>query len=225
LGTARAWANIIANNHAKYYLHLDADQIFLSNLIDEIVFKLREGFDLVGTRRPYFHRPYRKTGKVAFALDEMPDAVNTDLLGFSRNVMGNLWSPLAVRRIRGRRTSLRPVIDFFDPIFFRALDRGAKVFYLDSGDTAPRGETNFESVYYQSRILFAAVGSGMHFWRNPDAISSPGYKEFALESYSLWHKYMKGSPIGHPTLEAPELEGRLKRLNRREWKLKPANEP
>jgi hypothetical protein len=150
LGTARAWANIIASNKANFYLHLDADQIFLANVIDEIVSRLGEGFDLVGTRRPYFNRRYRKTGRDAVALDKMPDAVNTDLLGFSRNVIGNLWSPLAVRRIRGRRTSSRRVIDFFDPVFFKALDRGAKVFYLDSADSTPRGESNFDSVYYRS---------------------------------------------------------------------------
>jgi len=56
LGTARAWANIFYYYPAKFYIHLDSDQIFLGDLLNEIIEKLKSGFDIVGTRRPYFHR-------------------------------------------------------------------------------------------------------------------------------------------------------------------------
>jgi hypothetical protein len=219
LGTARAWANIIENNPAKYYVHLDADQVLLGNLIDEVVEILKSGFDIVGVRRPYFHRSYRKSGKDGLLLDKMQDAVNTDLLGFKRGTLGNLYSPIAVRKIRGKRTSNRRVIDFFDPIFFDALEKGCRVFYLDSQSSDPVSKVNQDSKFFRERILFAAVGSGALFWRNPQSESSQGYKEFALQSYSLWRKYMKEEPIDYKTLDAPELEAQLKKLDKVNWRL------
>ena len=220
LGTARAWANIIHSYPAKFYIHLDSDQIFLGDLLTEMIEKLMSGFDVVGTRRPYFHRGYRKSGKDGAWLDLRQDSVNTDLLGISRKVIGNLWSPIAVRKIRGRRTTLKPVVDFFDPVFFSAISGGSTVFYLDSENQIPVGKSNENSRFYTDRLVFAAVGSGANFWTNPESISSPGYKEYALQSYSLWRKWIESAPIPYKTLEAPELESRLIRLDQETWTLK-----
>jgi len=220
LGTARAWANIIHSYPSKFYIHLDADQIFLGDLLTEVIEKLKFGFDVVGTRRPYFHRGYRKEGRDAAYLDLRQDAVNTDLMGISRRVIGNLWSPIAVRKIRGRRTTLKPVVDFFDPVFFSAIKRGCTVFYLDSDNQNPVGQSNKNSKFYNNRLVFAAVGSGANFWVNPESTSSPGYREYALQSYSLWRKWIENSPIPYKTLEAPELESRLIHLDQKTWTLK-----
>lgn len=221
LGTARAWANIIQSNPAKYYLHIDSDQIFLDDLLTEIIDRLKQGFSIVGTRRPYFHRGYRKSGRDGAQLDLRQDAVNTDLMGFTREVVGNLWSPVAVRKIRGRRTSLKPVVDFFDPVFFDAMGRGLSVFYLDSNDQGAKGKCNEESRFFRDRLVFAAVGSGANFWKNPKSVSSHGYREFALQSYALWRKWIEKDPIAHETLEAPELISRLERLDQTTWRLRP----
>lgn len=222
LGTARAWTNVMQSNPAKYYIHLDSDQIFLSDLLTEVISKLKEGFDLVGTRRPYFHRGYRKIGRDGARLDKLEDSINTDLIGFSRKAIGNLWSPITVRKIRGRRTSFKPVVDFFDPIFFDARRRGCRVFYLDSQDESSVGQTEVSSRFYEDRIVFSAVGSGANFWRNPQSISSPTYREYALRSYSLWRKWIEMSPIPYETLDAPDLVSRLKRLNQDSWTLESA---
>jgi hypothetical protein len=220
LGTARAWANIIHSYPSKFYIHLDSDQIFLGDLLTEVIEKLKFGFDVVGTRRPYFHRGYRKEGRDGAYLDLRQDAVNTDLMGISRRVIGNLWSPIAVRKIRGRRTTLKPVVDFFDPVFFSAIKRGCTVFYLDSDNQNPVGQSNKNSKFYNNRLVFAAVGSGANFWVNPESTSSPGYREYALQSYSLWRKWIEHSPIPYKTLEAPELESRLIHLDQQTWTLK-----
>jgi len=120
--------------------------------------------------------------------------VNTDLMGISRKVLGNLWSLIAVRKIRGRRTALKPVVDFFDPVFFSAIRVGCTVFYLDSESQIPVGKSNENSKFYTNLLVLAAVGSGANFWTNPRSISSPGYKEYALQSYSLWRKWIENAP-------------------------------
>ena len=220
LGTARSWANVFHSINSDYFVHLDSDQIFLGDLVSDILEKLESGFDLVGTRRPYFHRSYRKEGRDGRRLDRLPDSLNTDLVGFHKDVIGTLLSPMLVRKVRGRRTSRKPVIDFFDPLIHRALLSNRRTFFLDSQSTDLVGQVNLESHFYTQRLQFAAVGSGMNFFSNPESTSSPGYREYALQSYALWSKYFDENPIDYNRLDAPELVAKLNRLDQTLWTLR-----
>jgi len=222
LGTARSWANTFYSIKSDYFIHLDSDQIFLGDLVSEILERLRSGFDLVGTRRPYLFRSYRKEGRDSIKLDKLPDSLNTDLIGFHKGVIGTLFSPFLVRRVRGRKTSSKPVIDFFDPLIHQALFSKRKIFFLDSQSTDLAGQVNSESRFYTQRLQFAAVGSGMNFYSNPESSSSPGYREYALQAYALWSKYFDESPIDYKRLDAPELEAKLNRLDQVKWVLRDA---
>lgn len=222
LGTARSWANVFQSINSDYFVHLDSDQIFLGDLVSDILEKLKSGFELVGTRRPYLHRSYRKEGRDGRKLDKLPDSLNTDLIGFHKNVIGTLFSPLLVRRVRGRKTSSKPVIDFFDPLIHRAIHSRKKIFFLDSQSIDLVGQVDLGSRFYNQRLQFAAVGSGMNFYSNPESTSSPGYREYALQAYALWSKYFDENPIDYSRLDAPELEAKLNRLDQTSWALRNA---
>jgi len=219
LGTARLWANIIQNRREKYLIHLDADTVFLDEVISHIINGLNSGFDFVGTRRPYLHRGYRITGTDSIRLDRHPDAINTDIIGFRRKSIPTRNSPFLTRWIRGKRPLRYPVVDYFDPVLFKALRRQSKVLYIDSPDRGPQSVPNPNSHVLQSRISFAAVGSGLNFLKHPDIQTSPGYRAYAISSFALFSKYLLDYEIGAETLENPDLEAKLKKLNKDTWRL------
>jgi len=220
LGTARIWSNIIRTRNETILIHLDADTVFLGECISELIDSITKGADIAGTRRPYLHRGYRKTGRDAKMLDKHPDALNTDIIAFRRLSVPRRFSPLLTRRIRGKRPLRYPVVDFFDPIIFEMVRAGKRIDYVDSPESGKQGFTNTKAQIYKSRISFAAVGSGLNFMKNPEAKTSPGYRAYALSSYSLYAKYLLGIDTGIATLDNREIESRLRLLDASTWTLK-----
>ena len=219
LGTARLWSNVIRNRREKYLIHLDADTIFLGDVISPIVNALNENYDFVGTRRPYLHRGYRTQGKDAERLDRHPDALNTDIIGMRRKAIPGRHSPLFSRWIRGKRPIRYPVVDFFDPVLFQAINKKRRVLYADSPERGTQSLPNFQSEIFSRRISFAAVGSGLNFFKNPEVNTSPGYRAYAISSYALYAKYLLDADLGIPTLDNSEIEERLKILDQETWTL------
>ena len=224
LGTARLWACIFRRIKAAEFIHLDADQIFLGDVVTEIEAKMREGFVLVGIRRPYLHRKYRKEGKDGRQLDLLPDVMNTDLIGMKSKAIKRRYSPLLVRRIRGARILRHPIIDFFDPIIFEILRQGSQVCYLDSPLSGRQGTQNTNSRFITSRISFAAVGSGVNFSKNPKVSTSSSYVSFALASWSLYSQYLLGKTLPIEPLKDFELISKLERLDKTNWVLMESGE-
>jgi len=220
LGTARLWSNLFRSRSEEVLLHLDADTVFLGNVLEGVHAAIEADFDVVGTRRPYQRRTYRLDGDDAKALNRLPDVVNTDLMAVRRSSIPNLFSPLLTRRIRGKRGIRHPIIDFFDPITFEIIRNGGQVYYLDSPNQGNHSVTNFESSFFEKRLVFSAVGSGFNFTVNPEVATSPSYKEFAIASYSLYSKYLLDTETGHPTLADEKLVRKLERLDRTNWILK-----
>ena len=58
-----------------------------------------------------------------------------------------------------------------------------------------------------------------NFYKNPNVKTSPGYKSFALSSYSLYCKWLLNKDIGIVPLDAPEIVLKLERINQKSWKL------
>ena len=219
LGTARIWSYIIQNRREKFLIHLDADTVFLGEVVTRLLEGLRSDYDFVGTRRPYLHRGYRTTGRDARLLDRRPDALNTDIIGFRRDAVPGRYSPLLTRWIRGKRPLRYPVVDYFDPVLFRAIDRNKKVLYLDSPERGTQSTPNHKADVHLNRISFAAVGSGVNFHKHPEIETSPGYRSYAISSFALYSKYLLNRDIGENTLDNPEIENKLKKLNKKTWKL------
>lgn len=219
LGTARLWSNVLRTRTEDILIHVDADTVFLDDCITPLLDLLNSGYDAVGTRRPYLHRGYRKEGLDGRMLDRHPDALNTDLIAFKRKSIPARYSPFLTRRIRGKRPIRYPVVDFFDPIVFQLMSRGRSIQYCDSPDSGQRALQNLDSFFFNNRISFAAVGSGLNFYKNPTVKTSPGYRDYALSSFSLYAKYLLDFDTGLKPLNDPVLVDKLRRLDRKVWKL------
>ena len=217
-GTAVFWSRIINSRSEKYLIHIDADTIFVGESMTQLIDKLiGENFSLVGGRRPYKFRNYRKKGLDGFLLNFRPDTVNTDCFGFNRETILRTPNYWLRRKIEGKRCSLLPVVDFFDPVAFEIIRKNGKIFYLDSNNSLRKSTPVYNSDFYNSRISFAAVGSGINFYKDINSASSPGYKAFALQSFSLYSKWILEVDLEIPTLASPELEQRLARLDKASW--------
>jgi len=219
-GTAELWSYIIGHRAERYFLHLDSDTIFLDDVITELInsVKLNKN-SLVGSRRPYLHRTYRKTGLDGAMLNRLPDVVNTDCFIFDKNFISLKPEWNLKRKIRGKRPIFHPVVDFFDPISFEIIKKGGRVNYIDSPNEGSNSLTNPKSEFHNKRISFAAVGSGLNFYKNPSTKTSAGYRNFALASYSLYAGWLLNKEISIPPLEDIDLTNKLKKLNQTTWKL------
>jgi len=175
---------------------------------------------LVGSRRPYLHRSYRKSGSDGIRLDKLPDVVATDCFIFDKKLIQKRPYWYLNRKIVGRRPIKHPVVDFFDPVSFEIIAKGGLVLYMDSPNDGTSSVTNFDSEFMQKRISFAAVGSGLNFYKNPNVETSPGYKNFALSSYSLFAKWLLNKDIGIVPLDAPEIVSKLEKLNQTTWSIR-----
>jgi hypothetical protein len=219
-GTAELWSYLVRSRDERYFLHLDSDTIILDDVITELITYAKvDGYSLVGSRRPYLNRTYRKSGLDGVMLNRLPDVVNTDCFVFDKELISLKPSWNLRRKIWGKRPLSHPVVDFFDPISFEIINKGGKVCYIDSPNQGTQSVTNLRSDFHNKRISFAAVGSGLNFFKNPKTKTSLGYRDFALASYSLYSKWLLNKNIDIPPLDNPDLIGKLKKLNQDTWKL------
>lgn len=222
-GTATLWASLIKNRHESYLVHLDADTVFLDDVVNPIVAKLDTGYGVVGTRRPYKNRVNKKFNYFSFVHNLQPDSVNTHCFGFNRSII-DLDEDLLARLIQGQAVNrviqrFIPIIDFFDRVTFY-LRRKSRVFYLDSPSQARSGKHDRTGPVESSMISFAAVGSGCSYYKNPNSATSDSYKDFALKSFALYSKYLLDQSIDSPVLDSPFLLEQLERLDRATWTLR-----
>ena len=218
LGTATLWEHIIHTRKERIFIHLDADTIFLDDVITDLIHAIEfDNYSIAGSRRAYKNRGYRKSGKDGLKLDKRPDAINTDCFAFTKQFITLHPRFLLRRKILGRRISLKPVVDFFDPVTFDIISKGGKIKYMDSPDNGAQSYINYESKFMTSRISFAAVGSGCNFYKNGSQGIPDGYSGYALASYSLFSKYLLDKVITHEPLQSDELVEKLTRLDKVKW--------
>lgn len=220
LGTAILWEHIINVRKEQIFIHLDADTIFLDDVVTDLIKAIEiDGYSIAGSRRAYKNRGYRKSGKDGLKLDRRPDAVNTDCFAFTKQFIALYPRFLLRRKLHGRRTSLKPVVDFFDPITFEIISKGGKILYIDSPNNGSQSFIDYTSKFMTSRISFAAVGSGCNFYKNGSEGIPEGYSGYALASYSLFSKYLLDKEIEHKPLQSDELVQKLTRLDKVNWTL------
>ena len=220
-GTAILWDYLINSRTEKILIHLDADTIFLNEVVTDLIQAIEgEGNSIAGSRRAYKNRGYRKNGKDGQQLDLRPDCVNTDCFAFTTEHISK-WPRFWLRRkILGRKISLKPVVDFFDPVTFEIIKKSKKIKYMDSPQEGYHSNLNKKSKFMESRISFAAVGSGCNFYKNGDKGIPKGYSGFALASYSLFSKEFLGKCIDITPLNDQEIIAKLSGLNKITWERK-----
>jgi len=221
-GTALLWSKIITNSRILHCIHLDADTVFLGDVVSEIIQKLDYGYAIVGTRRTYRKSQAAKTTVSKILLYFRRDAVNTHCFGFNKDFISippkKLQSSINGEGRNRVSQRLLPVIDFFDRITFN-LARNGEIYYLDSDSQNKWGFKTVNGEIDSKMISFAAVGSGCHFYKNPLVRSSPTYRSFALASYSLYSFWLLGTKLDIEPLDAPLLVQKLSRLNKSNWTL------
>jgi len=220
-GTALLWSHVIEAKKDAILIHLDADTIFLGEVVSKILKGLRYA-GITGTRRPYRETTSRHYFRKLHLLAR-PDAVNTHAFGF-RNKLGELSRSEVFDHILVNNRTLfqkifNPVIDFFDPMTFH-LRSISGIHYLDSKTQKKSGKYSRYGEFESSMISFAAVGSGCNFHKYPQTKTSDGYREFALASFSLYSKYLLSNDIGVTPLDSPYLVNLLDRLDMNTWTLK-----
>jgi hypothetical protein len=217
-GTAILWEYIINSRSEKIFVHLDADTIFLDDVVTDLINAIQqEGYSIAGSRRAYKKRSYRKEGKDGMHLNLRPDCVNTDCFAFTTEYVRRYPRCWLRRKIQGKRVSLKPVVDFFDPVTFEIIKRHGKIKYMDSPNDGFSSLINYNSKFMTSRISFAAVGSGCNFYKNGHKGIPSGYREFALASYSLFAKEFLNKEISIEPLEDKAIFEKISRLNKSKW--------
>lgn len=220
LGTARLWDYLINSRKENVFVHLDADTIFIGEALKEIIEAINyKGYAIAGSRRAYRERGYRKKGLDSALLNLRPDTVNTDCFSFNKKKIRKHPRFILRRKIRGRRVSLFPVVDFFDPVTFQVINGGGNILYVDSPNEGNHSTLNTSSRFISSRISFAAVGSGCNFYKNGSKGIPVGYAQYALQSYSLFASEFLNKEIGVRKLDDKVLLGQLEKLDKIRWVL------
>lgn len=223
-GTALLWSKLILHRKEDYLIHLDADNIFVGEVLSPILTALNDGYAVTGTRRPYRYRVARGGKFAGFVHFFRRDCVNTHCFGFNRSLV-DLREQSIFDFIEGRARNkytprILPIIDFFDRMTFYLTRRGG-VFYQDSSNQEPHGHHSRLGRIESNLISFSAVGSGIAFYKNGSVTTSATYIDFAIKSYALYSKYVIGKVIDYEIMDSPYLIQLLERLDKRNWKLLP----
>jgi hypothetical protein len=219
-GTALLWAGIIQTVRGQNLIHLDADTVFTGNVID-LLLRHKQNTAVVGSRRPYRNSSARK-GIRKLQLRFRPDAVNTHCFLFDPDFLEidetRLVDSILAKERKFIDKIFRPVIDFFDPVTFQLRKTGG-IYYMDSVDQRKHGSYSREGNLESRMISFSAVGSGSSIYKGKSTVSSETYREFALQSYALYSKYLLDKPLNTPVLDSRFLIEKLNRLNKTSWSL------
>ena len=216
LGTARLWAHILKNRREDLLIHVDADLVFVGNAVAEVISALMAGSVLAGPRRMYRNNLNKRDDVRRF-----PDCVDTLCFGLRRDALPHATYPGLVRRIRQQtyldRLRGRVPIDFFDSLAFDLMKRGP-VAYLDSPADGVSGIRCPDSSFLSKIIeVRSAVGSGCAFSKGLGRNVPTSYRDYALESYSIYAYYLLGQETGIPRPALGVLEERLQSINREKW--------
>ena len=84
-GTALLWSKLVVHRDEELLIHLDADNIFVGEILSPIFKALDEGFAVTGTRRPYRNRVARGGKFAGFIHYFRRDCVNTHCFGFNKS--------------------------------------------------------------------------------------------------------------------------------------------
>ena len=174
-GTAVIWTNAIFTQKGKNLIHFDADVIFRGNLVDDIMEKMNEGYDLVGPVRCYKHNRNKRDD-----IRHQPDVTHTFCFGFNTQKIDNYPQNIIWQMVRGFHSpdGMR-ILDYFDPIGFNILKNGGKIYHIHEDITGGlTQEGGYDNKYIDLNgvvgdvgdkiIHFAGVGSGLNFKKSQE---------------------------------------------------------
>ena len=213
LGTAYIWTKVLLGEYSKCkkVIQVDSDIIFRQECISDIIRGFKNGYDLIGQRRPYEKNPCNRTD-----LKGLNDVVGTCFVGVNCEKISKYDFNTLHRMVVGYYNPLgHPILDFFDPVSFDILKNEGKVLYLSNEDYGGMDEngSKFNSFGKLNSIMdtgsklnhWAGIGSGMNFHQNSNHSVPESYAEWAKKRYYLYMKVFYGQDIGEYDKEAYEL--------------------
>lgn len=221
-GTAHLWAGLIRSNPDSCLVHVDADQVFVGNAVDDVVDAIQGGATIAGPRRPYRHNENGRTDLV-----DMPDTVATFCTGFRSSSVPKRPRWWLERAISGRRVNSRPALDFFDPVTQAVVRRRGSIAYLDSPSAGTSSRVNDESAFLQKILQMpsaAATGCSLAARGITDDLST--YQSHALASWAFFARELLSAQQVPDVCESerieptPRLARQLASLDRSRWVLR-----
>jgi hypothetical protein len=215
-GTARLWAGLIVSNPGRLLVHIDSDQVFVGNAVDDVLQALREGASIAGPRRPYLWNECNRKD-----LSSLPDTLSTFCFGFITNAVPRWPRPVLDRAIRGGRVSLHPALDFFDPVTLRVLRNKQPIAYLDSPEGGTSSVTNWRSPFLNKIIpMPSGAATGCALTRRGIVVGRTPYERHALKSWALFEGALLNDELStDESLPQSESVLRLKHLDKQSWTL------
>jgi len=208
-GTAKLWAKLIQERPEKYMIHFDSDIIFRGDVVQDIITRIEEGYDLIGAVRNYKNNLCHNDD-----VRHLQDVCATGCFAFNRELISNFDYNTLTSMCQGIHNPLgHPVMDFFDPVMFDILKNGGKISFLDFDDVGGcnnQGSRNnkyselnnmnaaFKIEFGEKMSHFSAVGSGMNFFHNSEKIRNvpSSYRDYAIDRYALFCKIFYNEDIG-----------------------------
>jgi len=220
LGTARLWAYLIKTRKENVLAHFDADIIFLNDALNDVL----QPFSDQKIRASGPRRMYRYNLNGNDSVRNQEDCVDTYCFAFRPTLLKYLPYSILVKVIRGRswinRLVRKDPLDFFDT-FTYMLTRLGSIFYVDSPELGSFAFRNTNSQFHTKFIeVRSAVGSGCAFSKGYGKEVQESYRNYALESYSIYAFYILNVETGIPRPEPGELENQLMSLDKEKWCLK-----
>jgi YHS domain-containing protein len=118
--------------------------------------------------------------------------------------------------------SIFPILDFFDRVTFY-LAKKKPIYYFSSPAVYAKNYNEEGDEIAKNLISFFAVGSGCAFYYGRAISSSREYMEIAQQSFATYAKHFLEDDINYAHLEMPELEEKLKKLDKKTWSLREQN--
>lgn len=204
-GTALAFATAMKGNiHSdKFVIHLDSDCYFKGECISDIISMLNNGYDIVGSPRPYKNNLSGIKG-----LEGTPDCVSTYLMGVNTHKIPNYDFEMFTIMCGGRAmSSTYRSLDFFDPVTHSIILNGGRAGFLDTykyggidldGSKNNGFESNLNFDCGSHIAHFGGVGSGKAF---ADNLSEPpkGYADWAYYRWNFFsHIFFNTEALERP---------------------------
>ena len=200
-GTAYLFAKALCQDCTEdVVMHFDGDVVFKANIIEKAISWLHD-YDIFGSRRCYKNNP------AGIPVDpSLPDTISTYFFGIRKEAVPVYEFEYFRRMCAGSVNPLgHPVFDFFDPVTFVAIKKGASINFVDQNIIGGQNEAGSKVNSYRSNLHldmgshiahFGGVGSGYSYYKDK-ANQNASYGQWALGRYALFTKLFYDQDIGY----------------------------
>jgi len=234
-GTALLWMHLATwQETVDGMVHIDADTVFLRNVVDEIILALDQGYQVAGFRRAYFRTlaPISQLRRMTYRARK--DKIHTMAFGFKPSELLKLDVDKRLRLISGASRyrfmgAFSPNLDFFDGAFDYLTRRISKVWFLGEGPAGGKvqrfGEPEPSELFHTSFLSFDAVGSGCVAFKawvaggKPNLENLRPYTLHGIQQWAIYSDSLLGREIGVAAHPSEVLRSQLERLDVEAWSL------